>query len=631
MEAIGAAASGIALGQLCLGVVKAVRLWHEIEDIPSDLQDIVDRLEALGPVLQDLLRRCEDDPDMDLLSVQHARSCITAIMQASQERIAEKTAAKVVREQKVLHQLSEDRIARRISFDVSTQLASITRQLSTLEDQQTNKRPATEPTATGKLATKTSRERNEWNVAVQLPAWISRAVWEVQLCWSIAGGWQQSLRTFSVRSQQSAIFTIVNKGDVNAMMSMFSKGEASPLDRDEQGASLLYYATSSEQVETCKTLLDLGLENFIDDKDATSDPLSTLVMSRKNLAPQDDPKHRDLVSLFQSRSDKIETLGIERMFEFETECSYGDDWLRVFRHHFLPDYYDMPLRERAEALRLGAFTTQDVKVYRALIREDGRFVQEDVRESTEAGFSLVHSAALALGKRLADEMQFDPRLGRDLDEDESSDDEDSSRRMPSMIRMKSYHAGWSHAVFDTIKATGVQDLHSIETIVPWDWYRVPVWTGTPLISLIGGALCRISPDISYPKWDTIFQSILRQWLRDLESAGIDLLQYGRDEALKLKFTAPHVKGAFDADAILASRRHVRAQLRMREAWMQGVDLDHPRSDLYWLPVRIVGLDYGPQLRQWRLWWAPEFEVFAAEFWAGVERPREVMPGSWVDS
>ncbi|KAJ0359333.1 hypothetical protein COL154_008362 [Colletotrichum chrysophilum] len=494
-------------------------------------------------------------------------------MQASQERIAEKTAAKVVREQKVLHQLSEDRIARRISFDVSTQLASITRQLSTLEDQQTNKRPTTD-----------------------------------------------------------AIFTIVNKGDVNTMMGMFSKGEASPLDRDEQGASLLYYATSSEQVETCKALLDLGLENFIDDKDATSEsPLSTLVMSRKNLAPQDDPKHRALVSLFQSRSDKIETLGIERMFEFETECSYGDDWLRVFRRHFLPGYYDMPLRERAEALRLGAFTTQDVKVYRALIREDGRFVQEDVRESTEAGFSLVHSAALALGKRFADEMQFDPRLSRDLDEDESSDDEDSSRRMPSMIRMKSYHAGWSHAVFDTIKATGVKDLHSIETIVPWDWYRVPVWTGTPLISLIGGALCRISPDISYPRWDTIFHCILRQWLRDLESAGIDLLQYGRSEALKLKFTAPQVKGAFDADAILASRRRVRAQLRMREAWMQGVDLDHPRSDLYWLPVRIVGLDYGPQLRQWRLWWAPEFEVFAAEFWAGVERPREVMPGSWVDS
>ncbi|KAI8161989.1 hypothetical protein KHU50_008007 [Colletotrichum sp. SAR 10_65] len=571
-------------------------------------------------------------------------------MQASQERIAEKTAAKVVREQKVLHQLSEDRIARRISFDVSTQLASITRQLSTLEDQQVNKRPTTEyvivrsestwkgvrlpsyrPTATGKLATKASKERNEWNVAVQLPAWISRAVWEVQLCWSIAGGWQQSLRSFSVRSQRSAIFSVVNEGDVNAMMGMFSKGEASPLDRDEQGASLLYYATSSEQVETCKTLLDLGLENFIDDKDATSDPLSTLVMSRKNLAAQDDPKHRALVSLFQSRSDKIETLGIERMFEFETECSYGDDWLRVFRRHFLPDYYDMPLRERAEALRLGAFTTQDVKVYRALIRQDGHFVQEDVRESTEAGFSLVHSAALALGKRFADEMQFDPRLSRDLDEDESSDDEDASRRMPSMIRMKSYHDGWSYAVVDTIKTARLQDLHSVETVVPWDWYRVPVWTGTPLVSLIGGALCRMSPDIPYPKWDIIFHCIIRQWLRDLEGAGIDLLQYGRGEALKLKFTAPQVKGAFDADAILASRRHVRAPLRMREAWMQAVDLDHPRSDLYWLPVRIVGLDYGPQLRQWRLWWAPEFEVFAAEFWAGVERPREVMPGSWVDS
>ncbi|GKT41623.1 uncharacterized protein ColSpa_01804 [Colletotrichum spaethianum] len=80
MEAVGAAASGIALGQLCIGIAKAVRLWHSIEDLPLDLQDAVDRLEALGPVLQgiiDKLSSCEEEyGELDLqLPTQHAKAC----------------------------------------------------------------------------------------------------------------------------------------------------------------------------------------------------------------------------------------------------------------------------------------------------------------------------------------------------------------------------------------------------------------------------------------------------------------------------------------------------------------------------------------------------------------------------
>ncbi|WYZ44028.1 hypothetical protein EsH8_VII_000464 [Colletotrichum jinshuiense] len=721
MEVIGAAASGIALGQLCVGIAKAVNLWRSIEDLPSDLQDAVDRLDALGPVLQEIIARFEGDEDCpgSRLPAQHATACAAyatkaqkalaelvrklesslqrpgqnrarrkirlawaalriddleklerrldaavgmmlmcvgcyerAIMQASHDRIAEKTAARVVHEQKLLHQLSEERIAQKVSLDVSTQLANMAKHLQMLEDKRTHeekqteyiivrsestwrgaKLPKYEPTSTGQLVAASSRERSEWSLSVQLPAWMSRAVWEIQVCWSITGGWQQSLRSFSVRSKHSAIFAVVQKGDVGGMMGMFSTGKASPLDRDEKGSSLLYYATYSEQVEVCRTLLDLGLEDLIDDKGGSAEsPLGKLVTSRKNLAAQSDSNHLALVSLFQSHSSKIDTLTIERMFEFETECSYADDWLRVFQRNFLPEYHGFPLRDRAEAVRLGAFTTQNDSVYRALLREDQQIIPDDVHRSAEVGFSLVHSAALGLGKRCADEMQYDPRLGREEEEEGSPDDDDESEGWrPSMVRMKSYHEEWSYTFAETVKAADHKHLHRTETIVPWDWYRVPVWTGTPLISVIGGALCRISPDLSWQKWDAVFNGVLKEWLRVLRDADVDLLQYGRDEALKLKFAAPETKGAFDADAIAASRRYVRNSLRMREAWMQSVDMDHPRSDIYWLPVRIVGLDYGPQLRDWRLWWAPEFEVFAADFWASVDRPRPVMPGSWVDS
>ncbi|KAK2023781.1 hypothetical protein LX32DRAFT_697672 [Colletotrichum zoysiae] len=728
MEVLGAVSSGIAIGQLCAGIAKAIDLWHSIEDLPSDLNDVVDRLEAFGPVLQDMvgkLSRCEEEygePGLRLLA-QHVRACGVyadkackavdemarklqsslqrapqqslqsrtrrkmrlawaalrkgdleklerrldaavgmvlmciaaydrAIMQASHDRIAEKTAAKVVNEQKILHQDFEDRIARRVSLDVVSQLDKITKQLQAPMHQESDganeteyvivrstttwrgpRLPSYKPTPTGQVATVSHRDRCEWSLSLQLPAWISGSVWEMQVCWSMTGGWQQSLRSFGVRSRHSAIFAVVKKGDVKGMMAMFSKGEASPLDRDEKGSNLLYYATDYRQVEVCRTLLDLGLEDLIDDNGGSSEsPLGELVKSRESLAPTPGSAHHALISLFKSRSSNIPTLTIERMFEFETECSYSDDWLRIFQRNFLPGYDDLPLRDRAEATRLGAFTTQDVLVYRRLLNQDGVITEADVRASAKAGFSLVHSAAAALGKRFAHEMQFNPRLGRDEDDGAPVDgnDSESEGQMTWMVRLQAWTEGWSYTFAETLRAAEWEQLNGVETIAPWDWYRVPVWTGTPLISVLGGALCRISPDLSWGKWDAVFRGVLKQWLRDLRDADVDLLQYGRAEALKIRFTAPEVKGAFDADAVAASRRHVRSSLRMRESWMQMVDDEHPRSDLYWLPVRIIGLDYGPRLGDWRLWWAPEFEAFAAEFWESVGRPQVTMPGSWVD-
>ncbi|KAJ0300263.1 hypothetical protein COL516b_008614 [Colletotrichum fioriniae] len=281
---------------------------------------------------------------------------------------------------------------------------------------------------------------------------------------------------------------------------------------------------------------------------------------------------------------------MERMFDFVAENTYNDDWLRVFQ-----------------------------------------LTSEDVSGSVEVGFSLVHSAATALGKKLAEEMLYGDIIGREDDEaDEDGDEYEFERKF--MVRYHPYNGGWRYAFTDTLRVANPEHFHGVETVVPWDWYRVPVWTGTPLLSVIGGALCRISPGLPWDEWDEIFRTVLRQWLRDLRSVGVDLLQYGRDETRILNSTtSADLRGAFGAGAIADSRRHVRNSLKTRESWMEHVDEIHPKSDLYWIPIRVIGFDYGPKLRDWRLWWAPEFEVFAAEFWKLVDRPRQVMPGSWVEA
>ncbi|KAI3528911.1 hypothetical protein CSPX01_15908 [Colletotrichum filicis] len=761
MEAIGAAASGIALGQLCIGISKAVHLWHSIEDLPVDIQDAVDRLEAMGPVLEDMftmISSSEDDyggPDPSLqVPARHARACIAyatkahhalkdmveklktathkplkaslhgrakrkmrlawaglkrddvvklerrldsavgmvlmcvgsyerlvnggwkksdsrsenicslssyyrAMIQASHDRIAENMAAKVVKSQRKLHEVSEERIAQKVSHDVSEQLEKLAKQLQAPENSREKeqespkyvivrskaawmgaKLPSYQPTARGQLATVCSREQSEWGLSVQFPAWISRAVWQIQISWSMTGGWQQSLRSFSVRPRDSDIFVAVGRGNVTSMMAMFSKGDASPLDRDENGGSLLYYATFREQVEVCRTLLDLGLEDLIDDDGGSNkSPLGSLVESRRNLAYQSNDNHLSLVSLFQSRSANVPTLNIERMFDFNNQNSYSDDWLRIFQNKFLPGYHQLPLRDRAEAVRLGAFIVLSLDTYRHLLREDGRVLitAEEISGSAEVGFSLVHSDAIAMGKRFADEVSYGEHLRCEEENDHASEDEDDEeeskeKRRRAMPRFHPYDDTWRHSVSETLRAADRIHLHRVETIVPWDGYRVPVWTGTPLLSVIGGTLCRISPIVPWDEWDDVFRRVLRQWLRAIRDAGIDLLQYGIDEMRTLdSATAADLRGAFGAEAIVASRRHVRNPLKRRESWMRAADREHSRNDLYWIPVRVVGLSYGSRLDDWRLWWAPEFEAFAADFWALVDRPRPVMPGSWVES
>ncbi|KAK1716521.1 hypothetical protein BDP67DRAFT_510006 [Colletotrichum lupini] len=597
-------------------------------------------------------------------------SCYRAMIQASHDRIAEKMAAKVVNSQRKLHEVSEERIAQKVSDDVSEQLEKLVKQLQKPEVNREKeeesqqyvivkskaawagaKLPSYRPHARGQLAAVYSKKHSEWSLSVQFPAWISRAVWQIQISWSMTGGWQQSLRSFSVRPSDSDIFTAAKRGKVGSMMAMFSKGDASPLDRDENGSSLLYvsfeastskcpleidillqHATFSEQVEVCRTLLDLGLEDLIDDDGGSwESPLMVLVQNRKNLQEQASEKHLNLLSLFQSRIANVPTINMERMFDFVAENTYNDDWLRVFQREFLQDYYQLPLRERVEAVRLGVFTAQTDYTYRGLLRQDLTVTSEDVSGSAEVGFSLVHSAATALGKKLAEEMLYGDIIGREDDEaDEDGDEYEFERKF--MVRYHPYNGGWRYAFTDTLRVADREHIHGIETVVPWDWYRVPVWTGTPLLSVIGGALCRISPALPWDEWDEIFRTVLRQWLRDLRSVGVDLLQYGREETRILNSTtSADLRGAFGAGAIAGSRRHVRNPLKTRESWMEHVDEIHSKSDLYWIPIRVVGFDYGPKLRDWRLWWAPEFEVFAADFWKLVDRPRQVMPGSWFEA
>lgn len=108
--------------------------------------------------------------------------------------------------------------------------------------------------------------------------------------------------------------------------------------------------------------------------------------------------------------------------------------------------------------------------------------------------------------------------------------------------------------------------------------------------------------------------IVRLWAEELSNAGVDLLEYGRQE-----------KQLHDANRIG----------KTVELYI-GIDRGgetHFESEGEWRPWRFISFTYGPSLADWQAWGSNPRDEFAGEFWRKVEpveRIEERMPGSWID-
>lgn len=314
-----------------------------------------------------------------------------------------------------------------------------------------------------------------------------------------------------------------------------------------------------------------------------------------------------ITELFNSYLDDPESTMIVRLFDFIQEWAYRDEFVLVFQRRFLKKFYTGPIENRLEAFRLGSFHLKTSRALLNILSKDKQVTNLDVELSTSKGLSIAHSAAIALGVRFADEvLPYKRNWGQ----------------------WRVYTDEWSELVSAIASVATPDDLHHLETISPWDVHHVPSWRGTPLISVFGGALCYLSPDISLFHWDMVFQRTLRQWVTSLQEADVDLIEYGRREAVILK---EQMRGAFDADAIESSWHEVRNPMAV-SAQTSRVSFckDGGWNKTHWVPIRLLELEFGAEPQDWRVIWAPEFEWMAYQFWELVDKEDHTMPGSWID-
>ncbi|KAF9770542.1 hypothetical protein IL306_011893 [Fusarium sp. DS 682] len=259
------------------------------------------------------------------------------------------------------------------------------------------------PSKLGRFAMAYATSTGAWQAYIQWPSWLSSSVYELQST-PTGCGWTYNYRVYNIVSRKSDIIKKITNGDKAGVLELFGTRQASPFDKDENGRSLLYHAAHSKNFDICQLLLSLGLREAL---------LEKLERTRESpLAPpvfEPDREHPEMTwlkiaGLFQSYMDEPETNMVIRMFDYQRECDYGDEYIRIFRKRFLPNFYHGPLIHRLEAFRLGSFHCQHSTTLLELLAQDESISSFDVCESSRNGFSLVHSVAVAFGIRFADEV-----------------------------------------------------------------------------------------------------------------------------------------------------------------------------------------------------------------------------------
>lgn len=140
---------------------------------------------------------------------------------------------------------------------------------------------------------------------------------------------------------------------------------------------------------------------------------------------------------------------------------------------------------------------------------------------------------------------------------------------------------------------------------------------TPLWVFVAGLLHKVAANLlvdpaisdSTVSLDHFLDETLPVWLSLLQQGGIDLREYGRKER-ELSKTMPSLS-------------------RFRLMSIGDANISETLSA--WVRLRIIAIDFGPNISDWVVWRAWEYEHFAKEFWDLVENPPCHVPGSWEES
>jgi hypothetical protein len=135
------------------------------------------------------------------------------------------------------------------------------------------------PSWTGRFSMASTSTKGAWQAYLQLPDWLSPSIHTFQ-SYPTRSGWSFNYRVYNVVAPDSEIIMRIQNGDKNGVLELFDNRQASPFDKDADGASLLYvslrsiyewllitdskqHAAQSKHYDICQLLLSMGLEDTL--------------------------------------------------------------------------------------------------------------------------------------------------------------------------------------------------------------------------------------------------------------------------------------------------------------------------------------------------------------------------------
>lgn len=220
----------------------------------------------------------------------------------------------------------------------------------------------------------------------------------------------------------------------------------------------------------------------------------------------------------------------------------------------------------------------------------GPISSADVVYKSANGETLLHAVAQAIGSTIR--PIYCSNMVRN--ERECQEDLQGRRHKPSSLLLLTGTSGWRILARELV--TIGADLHAVSTARCWPDVQILL---TPLLSLFRG--------LDWVDWSTSVSSRLQlvamTWLEDLLASGVDLVEYGRKE-----------KETWNLLSVLKD-------VPFAFGWGLG-----PGADVR----HIIGFEFGAAPSEWHIWWSEPTDFMAREFWAMVENPEELMPGSWIE-
>lgn len=114
----------------------------------------------------------------------------------------------------------------------------------------------------------------------------------------------------------------------------------------------------------------------------------------------------------------------------------------------------------------------------------------------------------------------------------------------------------------------------------------------------------------------IMEVAIRVWLETLESAGVNLQEYGSRELAAL--TSGEIRGEFPLDDIDVWKYRLTGKVQWNT---------HSNRNM---TLRLLRIQYGPSSQDWKLWWTEPTDELVGEFWHRIEWEMPRIPGSWIE-